>query len=141
MEELERKNVEPQESRASASTSTKMDKSSTEQLIHAKKLLQGDSNSDKFAAIYCLVKASRLGNEEATDLLAQCLDEGRGISADNKQEVISCLKLKASERERRLKHAIQKLFGTIKKEGEEKIRSEDINDALQKAKEKIEVQK
>lgn len=108
----------------------------SERLNHGKNLLE-DENSDKSTAVECLLKASKLGNEEATSLLADCLNKGTGINEDNRQEVIS--RVKAAEEESRLRDAIEKLFGTLKKEGQEKISSEDIDEALKRAKEKIEV--
>lgn len=105
-------------------------------LVHAQTILD-DEISDKTIAVDCLVKASQLGNEEAANLLAKCWDKNIGINEGNRQEVM--ISLKESKEQSRLKCAVEKLFGTLKKEGQEKIRSEDIKEALERAKEEIQV--
>lgn len=58
--------------------------------------------------VYWLTKASEQGNEEATEILRQCLKSGRGITEHNCYDVKACLDM--SQDEKLARRAARELF-------------------------------
>lgn len=98
-----------------------------ENIKHAKQLLH-DEGCKKEEAIELLIAASKACNKEATEMLAKCLENGEGITSENREAVKWCVN--TPEAEKRLKHAMTELFMSLKKEGKEKLTAQDIKDAV-----------
>ncbi|XP_065222857.1 wolframin [Planococcus citri] len=73
--------------------------------------------------VYWLLRASEQGHVEATELLKQCLEEGKGITEHNISEVIECLE--TTRNEKISVKAIKDLFMNFS-EGEEFITSNQL---------------
>ena len=108
-----------------------------EQLSQAKELLQMSDLEKKEEAVRILIDISKRGNHEATTILAKCLAAREGVTPENEDEVKWCIK--TSEEEKRLQHAVEEIYNSMKKDGEDKVALQDINEALKKAKAKLRV--
>jgi len=106
-----------------------------EQISQAKELLQMSDLQKKEEAVRILIDISKQGNQEATTILAKCLASREGVTPDNEDEVKWCIK--TSEEEKRLHHAVEEMYNSMKKDGEDKVALQDINDALKKAQAKL----
>ncbi|KAL9983305.1 hypothetical protein ACROYT_G005453 [Oculina patagonica] len=102
-----------------------------EQISQANELLQLPDSEKKEEAIRILMGISKQGNQEATTILATCLAAREGITPENENEVKWCIK--TSEEEKRLRHAVEELYNSMKRDGEDKVALQDINEALKKA--------
>lgn len=107
-----------------------------EQISRAKELLQM-SDLEKKEAVRILIDISKQGNQEATTILAKCLASREGVTPENEDEVKWCIK--TSEEEKRLHHAVEEMYNSMKKDGEDKVALQDINEALKKAQAKLKV--
>ncbi|KAK3727042.1 hypothetical protein QZH41_012567, partial [Actinostola sp. cb2023] len=112
---------------------TENNQSQIEDINKAKDLLHKDGK--KVEAIDLLVAVSKTGNKDATAMLTQCLDNGEGITNENRDIVEWCVK--TPEVDKRLNHAMTELFMSLKKDGRENVTVQDIKDALNIAKEQI----
>jgi len=108
-----------------------------EQISQAKELLQMSDLQKKEEAVRILIDISKQGNQEATTILAKCLASREGVTPENEDEVKWCIK--TSEEEKRLHHAVEEMYNSMKKDGEDKVALQDINDALKKAQAKLKV--
>jgi hypothetical protein len=102
-----------------------------ENINRAKQLLH-DEDCKKDEAIELLIEASKACSKEATEILAKCLEDGDGITSENREIVKWCVY--TPEGEKRLKHAMTELFMSLKKEGKENVTAQDIKTALKEAK-------
>ena len=108
-----------------------------EQISQAKELLQMSDLEKKEEAVRILIGISKQGNQEATTILAKCLEGREGVTSENEDKVKWCIK--TSEEEKRLQHAVEEIYNSMKKDGEDKVALQDISEALKKAEEKLEV--
>lgn len=108
-----------------------------EQISQAKELLQMSDLEKKKEAVRILIDISKRGNQEATTILAKCLASREGVTPENEDEVKWCIK--TSEEEKRLHHAVEEMYNSMKKDGEDKVALQDINEALKKAQAKVKV--
>lgn len=110
-----------------------------EQVSEAKEMLSSKDSQQKEEAVKILIAISRQGrNKEATDLLAKCLlEESQGITPETEDDVKWCVKI--AEEEKRLRYAIERLYNSVKKDGEDKVAIQDIDEAMKRAKEKQKV--
>ena len=108
-----------------------------EQISLAKGMLLLQDTKKKEDAVNILTDISKQGNQEATDILINCLEEKEGITPENEADVNWCIK--TSEEEKRLQHAIEELYNSMKKDGEDKVALHDISEALKRAEAKIKV--
>ena len=108
-----------------------------EQISQAKVLLQMSDLEKKEEAVRILIDISKRGNQEATTILAKCLASREGVTPENEDEVKWCIK--TSEEEKRLHHAVEEMYNSMKKDGEDKVALQDINEALKKAQAKVKV--
>ena len=108
-----------------------------EQISQAKELLQMSDLEKKEEAMKVLIAISKQGNQEATTILAKCLAGGEGVTPENENEVKWCIE--TSEEEKRLQHAVEEIYNSMKKDGEDKVALQDISEALKKAEENLEV--
>ena len=112
---------------------TENNQSQIEDINKAKDLLHKDGK--KVEAIELLVAVSKTGNKDATAMLTQCLDNGEGITNENRDIVEWCVM--TPEVDKRLNHAMTELFMSLKKDGRENVTVQDIKDALNIAKEQV----
>ena len=97
-----------------------------EQVSEAKEMLSSKDSQQKEEAVKILIAISRQGrNKEATDLLAKCLEESQGITPETEDDVKWCVKI--AEEEKRLRYAIERLYNSLKKDGEDKVAIQDID--------------
>lgn len=110
-----------------------------EQVSEAKEMLSSKDSQQKEEAVKILISISRQGrNKEATDLLANCLEESQGITPETEDDVKWCVKI--AEEEKRLRYAVEQLYyNSVKKDGEDKVAIQDIDEAMKRAKEKQKV--
>lgn len=108
-----------------------------EQISQAKELLQTSDLEKKEEAVRILIDISKQGNQEATTILAKCMAGREGVTPENENEVKWCIK--TSEEEKRLQHAVEEIYNSMKKDGEDKVALQDINEALKKAEAKLKV--
>lgn len=108
-----------------------------EQISQAKELLQMSDLEKKEEAVRILIDISKQGNQKATAILAKCLAGGEGVTSENEDEVKWCIE--TSEEEKRLQHAVEEIYHSMKKDGEDKVALQDINEALKKAEGKLKV--
>lgn len=108
-----------------------------EQISLAKELLQVSDLEKKEEAVRILIGISKQGNQEATTILTKCLEGREGVTPENEDEVKWCIK--TSEEEKRLQHAVEEIYNSMKKDGEDKVALQDISEALKKAEEKLKV--
>ena len=108
-----------------------------EQISQAKELLLLSDLEKKEEAVRILIGISKQGNQEATTILAKCLEGREGVTLENEDEVKWCIK--TSEEEKRLQHAVEEIYNSMKKDGEDKVALQDISEALIKAEEKLKV--
>ena len=110
-----------------------------EQVSEAKEMLSSKGSQQKEEAVKILIAISRQGrNKEATDLLAKCLEESQqGITPETEDDVKWCVKI--AEEEKRLRYAVEQLYNSVKKDGEDKVAIQDIDEAMKRAKEKQKV--
>lgn len=109
-----------------------------EQVSEAKEMLSYKDSQQKEEAVRILIEISRQGrNNEATDLLAKCLEESQGITPETEDDVKWCVKI--AEEEKRLRYAVEQLYNFVKKDGKDKVAIQDINKAMKRAKEKQKV--
>lgn len=106
-----------------------------EQISHANELLQMSDLEKKEEAVRILIGISKQGNQEATAILTKCLGDREGVTPENEDEVKWCIK--TSEEEKRLQHAVEEIYNSMKKDGEDKVALQDISEALKKAEEKL----
>ena len=102
-----------------------------------KELLLLQDSKKKEEAVSILIGISKQGNQEATDILKKCLEEKEGITPENEGDVKWCVR--TSEEEKRLQHAVEQLYNSMKKEGEDKVARQDIDEALKRAEAKLKV--
>ena len=113
-------------------------KNMEEQVSEAKEMLSSKDSQQKEEAVKILIAISRQGrNKEATDLLAKCLEESQGITPETEDDVKWCVKI--AEEEKRLRYAVEQLYNSVKKDGEDKVAIQDIDEAMKRAKEKQKV--
>ena len=108
-----------------------------EQISQAKELLQMSDLEKKEKAVKILIGISKQGNQEATAILTKCLEGREGVTPENEDEVKWCIK--TSDEEKRLQHAVEEIYNSMKKDGEDKVALQDISEALKKAEEKLKV--
>ena len=110
-----------------------------EQVSEAKEMLSSKDSQQQEEAVKILIAISRQGrNKEATDLLAKCLEESQqGITPETEDDVKWCVKI--AEEEKRLRYAVEQLYNSVKKDGEDKVAIQDIDEAMKRAKEKQKV--
>ena len=109
-----------------------------EQVSEAKEMLLSKDSQQKEEAVKILIAISRQGsNKEATDLLAKCLEESQGITPETEDDVKWCVKI--AEEEKKLRYAVEQLYNSVKKDGEDKVAIQDIDEAMKRAKEKQKV--
>lgn len=108
-----------------------------EQISQAKELLQTSDLEKKEEAVRILIDISKQGNQEATTILAKCMAGREGVTPGNEDEVKWCIK--TSEEEKRLQHAVEEIYNSMKKDGEDKVALQDINEALKKVEAKLKV--
>lgn len=108
-------------------------KNYSEDIRRAKELLHEDCKREE--AIKLLVDISKTGDKNATEVLAQCLESGNGITTENHATVEWCVK--TSEADKRMNHAMTELFMSLKQDGEENITVQDIKNALKAAKQQV----
>nr|CAI5828940.1 unnamed protein product [Callosobruchus analis] len=96
------------------------------QVVLAKQLLEEECefestrNENAELGVYWLIKASQQGNLEATDLLKQCLQNGRGITDHNYMDVKSCISM--TQDEKMARRAAKEMFASLS-DGREYITS------------------
>ena len=108
-----------------------------EQISQAKELLQMSDLEKKEEAVKMLIGISKQGNQEATEILTKCLEGREGVTPENADEVKWCIK--TSDEEKRLQHAVEEIYNSMKKDGEDKVALQDISEALKKTEEKLKV--
>ena len=108
-----------------------------EKISQAKELLQFPDSEKKEEGVRMLIGISKQGNQDATTILAKCLEGREGITPENEHEVKWCIKTSAEEK--RLQHAVEDLYNSMKKYGEDKVALQDIDEALKKTEEKLKV--
>ena len=108
-----------------------------EQISQAKELLQLPDCEKTEEALRILINISKQGNQEATTILAECLAAREGITPENEDEVKWCIR--TTEEEKRLQFAVEELYNSMKKDGEDKVALQDINAALKKAEANLKV--
>ncbi|PFX28412.1 wolframin-like isoform X1 [Stylophora pistillata] len=104
-------------------------------ISHAEELLKSSTLDKKEEAVNILIGISKQGNEEATATLAKCLKDREGINAENEHEVMWCVNTK--EEDKRLQHAVEVLYNSMKKNDEDKLALQDIDEALKKPEAKL----
>lgn len=70
--------------------------------------VDSDKEENAKLGVYWLTKASEQGNLEATDILRQCLNTGRGITEHNYYDVKNCLDM--SQDEKLARRAAREMF-------------------------------
>lgn len=108
-----------------------------EQISQANELLQLPDSEKKEEAVRILISISKQGNQEATTILAKCLAAREGITPENENEIKWCIR--TSEEEKRLQHAVEELYNSMKRDGEDKVALQDIDEALKKAEANLKV--
>jgi len=106
-----------------------------DQISQAKEMLLLQDSKKKEEAVRILIDISKRGNQEATDVLIKCLEEREGITPEKEDDVKWCIK--TSEEEKRLRHAVEELYNSMKKESEDKVALQDIDEALKRAEAKL----
>ncbi|XP_048585074.1 wolframin isoform X2 [Nematostella vectensis] len=106
-----------------------------ERIDNAKKLLSEDSRKED--AVKILIKTSKAGSHEATDLVRKCLENGDGITDETRPEAVWCVD--TPESEKHMKFAISELFETLKGKGRDRVSAGDIGKAIKDAKVKLQV--
>lgn len=107
-----------------------------EQISRAKEMLLSQDSTKKEEAVRVLIGISKQGNnKEATDILTKCLEEREGITPENQDDVKWCVK--TSEEEKRLRHAVEELYNSMKNDGEDKVAVQDIDEAMKRAEAKL----
>lgn len=107
------------------------------QISMARDMLLLEDLQKKEEAVSILINISRQGNQEATDVLKKCVEAKEGITPDNEDDINWCIE--TSEEEKRLWHAVKELYNSMKKDGEDKVTFQDIDEALKKAEAKLKV--
>ena len=107
------------------------------QISMARDMLLLEDLQKKEEAVSILINISTQGNQEATDILKKCVEAKEGITPDNEDDINWCIK--TSEEEKRLWHAVKELYNSMKKDGEDKVAFQDIDEALKKAEAKLKV--
>ena len=101
-------------------------------------MLLSQDSTKKEEAVRVLIGISKQGNnKEATVILTKCLEEREGITPENQDDVKWCVK--TSEEEKRLRHAVEELYNSMKKDGEDKVAVQDIDEAMKRAEAKLKV--
>lgn len=106
-------------------------------ISQAEELLQSPELDKKEEAVKILIGISKQGNKEATAILEKCLEDREGINPDNEGEVMWCIK--TTDEEKRLQHAVEELYNSMKKDGEDRVALQDINEALKKGEARLKV--
>lgn len=105
------------------------------QVILAKHLLEQNCddrvNQEEKArlGVYWLIKASEKGHQEATKMLQECLETGRGISEHNVDDVRTCLNMTQGEKVSR--EAARELFSRLS-QGEDFVTSGQIIEEMRR---------
>ncbi|XP_037071665.1 wolframin-like [Pollicipes pollicipes] len=104
------------------------------QLVLAKQLLDApaapsEATQNYVQAVYWLTKASEQGNAEATELLRECFDRGRGITDQNYIDVKNCLDM--TQEEKLSRRAARELFYTMA-DGQDFITTAQLRSRLQR---------
>lgn len=105
------------------------------QFLLANQILRGSSdghddinvNEENAHAVYWLIKASKQGHVEATEMLKQCLSTGRGINKHNIVDVKACVT--SSITEQKTVKLAKDIFITLS-DGEDFITSHQLQNAL-----------
>lgn len=108
-----------------------------EQVSVAKEMLLLQDSKKREEAVSILIDISKQGHREATDILKRCLEVKEGITPENEVNVKWCIK--TSEEEKRLQHAVEQLYNSMRKDGEDKVALQDIDEALKRAEAKLKV--
>ncbi|XP_028135542.1 wolframin [Diabrotica virgifera virgifera] len=92
------------------------------QVVLAKQLLdeecevEPDKKENACLGVYWLIKASKQGNIEATNLLKACLQSGKGITEHNYMDVKSCINM--TQDEKLARKAAREMFASLSNGGE-----------------------
>ncbi|BES96384.1 Wolfram syndrome 1 [Nesidiocoris tenuis] len=105
------------------------------QVVLAKQLLEEtcddevDRDENDRLGVYWLIKASEQGHVEATNMLKNCLETGRGITDLNVGDVKTCLDMPQAEKVSR--HAVRQLFANLS-QGEDFITSDQLYEEIER---------
>ncbi|VVC25780.1 Wolframin family [Cinara cedri] len=89
-----------------------------------------DQEENASLGVYWLIKASSQGHKEATELLKQCLDTGKGITEHNWLDVKVCLE--TSQEDKIIQKTAHEIFDRMSA-GEDFITSDQLKDELNQA--------
>ena len=106
-------------------------------ISQAEELLKSSALDKKEEAVNILIGISKRGDKKATAILAKCLKDRDGINAENEYEVVWCVNTK--EEDKRLQYAVEVLYNSLKKNDEDKLALQDIDEALKEAEAKLKV--
>lgn len=106
-------------------------------ISQAEELLKSSALDKKEEAVDILIGISKRGDKKATAILAKCLKDRDGINAENEHEVVWCVNTK--EGDKRLQYAVEVLYNSLKKNDEDKLALQDIDEALKEAEAKLKV--
>ena len=137
MEEADGNKETNEEAPTVIGTTETFEREHEQKLSLAKELFSLNDAEKKREAVAILIDISKQGNQEATNILANCLDNREGITVENEGIVEWCVK--TSEEEKRLRRAVRELYNLMKKEGTDKVDLKDIDEALKKAEGKLKV--